>query len=163
MTNSLSAEQVGPFATSGAALRRIGLAALLVLICACGSHPVATFELSLGIRLIEPLSLEAIDRTPGGPCQGSGAYSDIRNGAQVVFKDGQGKVIGTSQLANGVAGTGTVDRSGFSYPCGFRASPLKLPKEDFYTLQVSQRPPITYSFNDLQAKNWQLSVTIGGN
>src|SRR5438552_2758917 len=37
----------------------------------------------------------------GATCYGTGGYSDVKNGLEVVVRDGNSKIVATSELANG--------------------------------------------------------------
>jgi hypothetical protein len=89
----------------------------------------------------------------GQNCLGTRGYDDIRAGAQVLIKDGDGKPLSTTQLGFGnTLGTSR---------CVFTFSTDELPKRDFYVLEVSHRGELTFSYDDLVSKNWEVSTSLG--
>ena len=88
----------------------------------------------------------------GSACEGTGGYADISPGAQVTLKDGDGKVLGTTQLQMG---------SGSTSSCTFKFSIDSVPEVPFYSLEVSHRGAITDSLAQMQAHNWAFGLTLG--
>lgn len=89
----------------------------------------------------------------GDDCQGSGGYDDIRTGAQVVVKDGSGKLLGTSSLLSGTASD--------SFSCDFAFFVDDVPDADFYSVEVSHRGEITNSRKELEDNAWIVGLTLG--
>jgi hypothetical protein len=91
----------------------------------------------------------------GYKCAGSGGYDDIGQGAQVVVKDGSGNTIATGELHEG--------RSQRSYAssCSFDFAVTNVSAVDFYSIEVSHRGAITFSREELEAKGWNVGVTLG--
>jgi hypothetical protein len=85
-------------------------------------------------------------------CEGTGGYSDIRPGAGVTLKDGDGKVLATSFLDSG---------SGTANSCSFTFSLANVPEAPFYTVEISHRGQLSYSLSDMKAQDWSLSLTLG--
>lgn len=85
-------------------------------------------------------------------CSGSGGYSDIRLGTNVVLKDGDGKLLSTGSLGPGV-GTGS--------QCLFEYSLLGVPEVPFYTIEVGKRGSLSYSLADMKSAGWTIGLTLG--
>jgi len=88
----------------------------------------------------------------GTSCTGTGGYSDIQAGTEVVVKDQAGKVLATASLGDGRVDSGT---------CVFDFSVSHLPDADFYQVEVSHRGNVTYSKADLEKTNWTIGVELG--
>lgn len=88
-------------------------------------------------------------------CKGIGGYDDIREGAPVVVKDQAGTVIATGAL-----GAGAYDING-DPPCVFAFSVPAVPDATFYTIEVSHRGGLTYSYAEMAARNWTVAFTLG--
>ena len=121
--------------------------ALLVSNVAGGNSSSYKVEGTLTLANIRPLN------TPGTPCAGSGGYDDIRASAQVIVKDQDGKTIGTSQL-----GPGTQTQAS---DCLFTFTVSGLPKAEFYSVEVSHRGALSWSFDELKAKGWTVALSLG--
>lgn len=107
-----------------------------------------------------------IDFPKSQGCKGSGGYSDISEGTQVVVKNGQGTILATGRL-----GVGTFPPIPSPAPktppttdiCGFAFLVPAIPDSDFYSIEVSHRGALVYSREDLKAKGWQVALSLGGN
>lgn len=91
--------------------------------------------------------------TPTPDCQGSGGYSDLQAGAQVIVRDASEKTIAKGTLKPGLPLDADTCRFGFSVS--------GIPDSDFYSVEVSHRGALTYSAKDLDATGWALDLTIG--
>jgi hypothetical protein len=91
----------------------------------------------------------------GASCSGSGGYSDLRAGASMRLADGEGATIATTNLAPGV-----VPRSG---RCLFSFTFDEIPDVDFYAVTIGggRRGELSYSREELEAKNWEIDLSIG--
>ena len=87
------------------------------------------------------------------PCQGTGGYDHIQEGAQVVVSDGQGKILATTSLSSGSGGS---DEN-----CIFSFVVKDLPTADFYSVEVSHRGKITSSRQELEKNAWWVRLTLG--
>jgi hypothetical protein len=105
--------------------------------------------------IIGSLTLTDTDElwSKGDDCQGSGGYDDIRTGAQVVVKDGSGRLLGTSSLLSGTASD--------SFSCDFAFFVDDVPDADFYSVEVSHRGEITNSRKELEDNAWIVGLTLG--
>jgi hypothetical protein len=88
----------------------------------------------------------------GSTCRGTGGYADIDTGAQVTLKDGDGKILGTTQLSDG---TGSVTS------CTFMFSIADVPEVSFYSIEISRRGAVTNSLAQMQANAWTFGLTLG--
>ncbi len=103
-------------------------------------------------------------------CSGSKGYSDLKEEAQVTVKDDQSAIIGVGQLTSGTGVMGTDRRSGDGFDtrlsvyyaaCEFSFTVSGLPHRPFYTVSSGTRGGVTYTFDDLELKNWSVTLTIG--
>ena len=95
----------------------------------------------------------ASDLSVGSSCEGTGGYSDIAPGTQVIIEDETGSTLATSSF-----GTGTFD--GVSCIFGFEFTDV--PKAAFYRVhQSSDRGVLQYSYQDMVDSNWSVSLTLG--
>lgn len=107
-----------------------------------------TFTLNGTVELIDP------DESWNLPvCQGSGGYSDLAGGANVVIRDGSDAIIGVGELNSGATQSRSV--------CQFEFTIRDLLETGFYTISISGRDGPTYSFNDLELANWVIALSIG--
>ena len=90
-----------------------------------------------------------------GACHGGGGYDDIAGGMGVTLKDGDGTVIGSTQLGTGQA---SADRDWCVLPFSFS----DVPDADFYVIDMGRRGEQTYSRADLEAQDWTVGLEIGG-
>ena len=97
---------------------------------------------------------------PGGftgveNCSGSGGYSDIDMGTQVVVKDKTGTLIATSSLGPGE----TRSFAGFEV-CEFSFR-VEVPSEEFYSFEVADRGSLSYTREELEARDWRVEFSLG--
>jgi hypothetical protein len=90
--------------------------------------------------------------TNGSSCYTSGGYSDVNSGTNVSVKNGDGKLLGVTDLSSGV----TVG----SYRCKFSFE-LEVSKSDFYSFDIGNRDEVSYSKDELESKDWNLELTLG--
>jgi len=88
----------------------------------------------------------------GGPCKGLGQYDGILGGTPVVVKDASGAVIATGAVDVGRVGGGST--------CTF-AFVAQVPKSDVYQFEVLNRPVGTYRYDDLVARGWDITLSLG--
>lgn len=131
-------------------LGRIGLFAgtvLVILLAATGVAYLVGFKLSNVSGHSQTYSLSGTFDVNGN-C-GQGGYSDLTEGANVTVKDDTGRIIGNS----------AIKRPNLS--CHFTFSVARLPKASFYSVEISHRGALTFSFDDLQRKGWQVALSVG--
>lgn len=85
-------------------------------------------------------------------CEGDGGYDDIREGAQVVVRS-QGKTIATTDLGSGRRVDGA---------CAFLFLVSELPDAEFYSVEVSHRGGLEYSRDQMEATDWEPTISLGG-
>jgi hypothetical protein len=87
---------------------------------------------------------------------GTGGYGDVGPGMDVVVRDNDGKVIGTSALGdNGEEVEGIA--------CEWTAVVEDLPSgEDYYAVTVGRRGEQVYSGDELDEKEWEIALSLGG-
>jgi hypothetical protein len=138
-----------PTPTQQAVRRRIiGIAAVAVIGAGCAGTPLAPTHIVTG-------TFELAGSHQGGygtvPCEGTGGYTDIREGAPVTLKDAAGTMIATSRLEHGSS----------SAPCDFTFAFPNVVEMPFYTVEVSHRGGLTYSLAEMKATGWTFALTLG--
>ena len=118
--------------------------ALVLLVTACGGSQTITGSFVL-------TDDEVVWSTTS--CSGTGGYRDIREGADVVVKDGAGTIVGTGSLVDDPAGSST-SRCRYTFEV-----PVK--DADFYAVEVSRRGALTYSKTEIEAQGWTVEFTLG--
>ena len=138
----------------GGRLVIVGALAAALTAAACGS-PASTPSAVAQVYQISGI-LSLIDFTSASAgCVGQGGYSDIAPGTQVQVTNQSGAIIGTGTL-------GSVTASGDGTTCAFPFIVMGLPRATFYGIQVSHRGQQDYSFSQLQADIWRVSLQLGG-
>lgn len=85
----------------------------------------------------------------GGACTGTGGYSDIGAGTQLVVKDDEGATVAKASFGRGV---------GSSFRCTFSFSFDLLEGSSEYVVKVSRRGELSYSFTQLKEDGLELSL-----
>ena len=135
--------------------RRLGIGAVTAALLAGAAYLV--FGVGTEAHTLNgDLSLSATGTlSPGDACTGSGGYSDVHEGTQVIVEDENGKTLATSAL-----GPGNYD--GQSCVFTFRLSDV--PKAAFYRVhQSGNRGVLQYSYQDLVGADWSVHLTLGEN
>lgn len=105
-------------------------------------------------------SFVLVDSDIGGTatdCYGSGGYSDVESGMPVTIRDGKGDI-----LATGNTGTGSQPEGKYSQvQCVFEFKIDNVPKADFYAIEIGRRGQLNYSFDEMQKRNWTVSLSLG--
>jgi hypothetical protein len=98
-------------------------------------------------------SLNRAAATVGGPCKGLGPFDGLLGGTQVVVRNQTDAVIATGALNPGTVVDGST--------CEFAFIVQALPRADAYQFAVAQRTVQTYTYDDLAASGWQVTLTLG--
>jgi hypothetical protein len=93
------------------------------------------------------------------PCFGTGGFSDINAGAQVVVKDGAGNVLAVGELGEGQRWIPLIHYNPLD--CMFAFTVTGVPDAPFYSVEVSHRGALTYAGAVLEAKSWTLDLSLG--
>lgn len=120
------------------------LIVLALLVASCGGSQTITGS----FVLTDP----EVAWTPT-TCEGTGGYSDIRAGTDVVVKNGTGTIIGTAALVADPERSGTT-RCTYTF-----AVPVK--DAEFYAVSVGRRGELTYSKAEMEAQAWTVGFTLG--
>lgn len=96
-------------------------------------------------------------RCVGNEAVKSGGFDDIVPGAQILVKNGSGTILATSVLGEGVVTEGRT-----YHFCEFPFSVQNVPASDFYVIEMGSRGGMTYSVQDLEQQNWQVSLKLKG-
>jgi hypothetical protein len=86
---------------------------------------------------------------PEGP---GGGFSDFKDGAQIVLRDGDNKVLSVGELFGGKLAVEGVS---------FEFSLDDVPETDIYELSTGNREPLVYQLKDMQDAGWNLDLSIG--
>ncbi|HEY9251559.1 MAG TPA: hypothetical protein VIP06_02790 [Nocardioides sp.] len=85
----------------------------------------------------------------GNSCDTDGGYSDIRRGAQVTVRDGDGKVLALGELGWGSVYAVQADKA---TQCRFEFTVAKVPdSKEFYSVEVSHRGEVRFDRDKLNA------------
>jgi hypothetical protein len=97
-----------------------------------------------------------VSRTPAG-CSGTGGYSDVKAGMQVVVKNEKSEILAVGEL-------GDDDYTGEygQVACKFPISIKDIPKASFYEIEVGRRGSLKYSFDELRNAKWSVKFSLGG-
>jgi hypothetical protein len=129
----------------------VGMVALAAAACGTSAAPPSAaapthYTISGTLSLIDFTSASA-------GCVGQGGYADIAPGTQVRVTNQAGTLIGTGTLeATTASGSGTT--------CAFPFMVTGLPRATFYGITVSHRGEQDYSFAQLQAASWTVSLVL---
>lgn len=110
------------------------------------------------------LLVDGFEDIKSGSCRVSDGYDDVDVGANIVIKDGNGKVLGTTDLRMSAkhdqADFLTYTEGVGGFPCRF-AFAMPVPRADFYTITIGRRDGPTTSYADLVADDWTWDLTLG--
>jgi hypothetical protein len=126
----------------GVQLSLLGVVILIVILLV-NSNKTFTFK--------GELTLYASGNTTVGSCNGTGGYSDLRQGASVTIYNSAGSIIGSGLLPEGQAtgiGNCVWDFQIESIPAG----------SDFYQVEVTHRGRLTVSSQEATSGNFAASI-----
>jgi len=127
-----------------AAITVVLLAAAAFLIFGGGEKHTVTGNMSL---------TTGSDLTTGSSCEGSGGFSDVASGTQVIIEDDSGKTLATSAYGSGVF-DGT--------SCVFEFTFNAVTKSAFYRVHSgSNRGVVQFSYQEMVDNNWSVHLTLG--
>ena len=90
-------------------------------------------------------------------CSGSGGYSDFGTGMNVTIRDGDGNIVGSTSTDRAeYVSTGSTEA--LYCQTGFETD---VDIVDFYAIGIGSRGELTYSFEDLEDQDFNLSLTLG--
>ena len=129
---------------------------LLLLLVGCSTGPPPEEEKEtpiLGeVTLIDD-DLKVTKLVDKDRCQGTGGYSDIREGMKVVVRDGDGKVLATSSFSEGTLENRQI--------CRFLFLVEEVAEADFYEIELGRRGSSIYSKAELAQVEGALHFSIG--
>ena len=140
---------------SGRFSRTVGIAVVTAILLAVAAfvvfagseHHIVTGDLSLTD------SSSFSNLSSGDSCEGTGGFSDINAGRQVIIEDQTGQTLSTSQFSDG-----TYD----GVSCVFNFEFTGIPKATFYRVhQSGDRGVLQYSYDDMVKSNWTVHLTLG--
>jgi hypothetical protein len=133
-------------------LKPLLLATSLIVAIATGCSGAGTAT-HKGLVSVMLNSTSIDSQGPTKACVGSGGYHDIAPGANVTIYDGNGKILVTGAIDNGI---GLGDSN-----CIFTSAPLQIPDSKFYEVEVSNRGKVNYSQAQLAKSKYIVSLTLG--
>jgi hypothetical protein len=92
-----------------------------------------------------------------GPCSGSGGYSDLTQGAQILVENGAGATIATGTL--GAGNHPAADPQGIF--CDFPFTVSVPANATFYQFKIGTRGGPSYSLDQMKQMNWNVGLAIG--
>jgi hypothetical protein len=109
------------------------------------------------------LSLQSTGRAFAKECRGSGGYVDLGPGTPVVVRNGDGQVLAKGEFGSG-KGSGAKKAIGYGAhaACVFTFVVKNVPEADTYSLQVSHRGALDYTYEELEATHWRIGSVLGG-
>jgi hypothetical protein len=93
------------------------------------------------------------------PCNGdygAATFEDLGTGTVVGVTDQNGSLIGSGQLRAGMSSTANGGECVWRFKVSVPATATS------YTIQVGQRPPMTFSQTDLAGNQWAATLTVDG-
>ena len=124
------------------------------------SQPAATnYDLTITLVKIGDTLPSTDDRAAWYCDQGGDKYEDLNSTTGVEIRNGEGTLVGTGFL--GSAKVIDVEGQRLS-TCAF-TSVIPVKKSDFYQVKIGTRFNASYSFADLELKNWEISLSIVSN
>lgn len=142
---------------------RRALVAMAVALTACGGGDTTKAPAAPSHTLGGSLVLHQVDptrRAAGLPCAGTGGYSDLSTGAQITVKDEAGTIVAIGTLGQGTTVPADLPIFGGVY-CRWDLTAGPIGERPFYTVEVAHRGPLSYSLDDLRAKDWKVDLTLG--
>ena len=88
----------------------------------------------------------------GLACAGTGGYDDIEAGLEVTVRDANDTIIGDAALSEG---------SALADGCSFDFKVSSLPRTTFYKVKVGNRGEQNFSFDEMKAAGWSVSLSLG--
>lgn len=144
-----------PLIVGGIVLAVAVLAGGFVVATRTGNNPIVptTHTITGTMKLTD----SDLGGSASGACYGTGGYSDIRSGGQVLVKDASNKLI-----AQGVLGSGSHPAGKYSnVVCELPFTVRDVPDTDFYLIEVSHRGEISHTKQELEATGWTIGFTLG--
>lgn len=107
------------------------------------------------LTLNDPASVFAdlISGLTNGPCHGTGGYTDVAGGAEVVISDDAGATLALAHLNTGTA---NIPSSGTGGTCNFTFDASVPSGKHFYGVQVTHRGVVKFSEADMAAPHVSL-------
>lgn len=100
-------------------------------------------------------NIEGGSEEPGSQCYGTGGFNDISAGMPVTIRDEKGLIIATGDTTEG---TRPVEHPSVTCIFGFKIEGI--PKANFYTIEIGRRGNLNYSFEDMNKRNWEVSLRL---
>lgn len=94
----------------------------------------------------------------GETCSGSGGYSDFGDGMNVTIRDGNGTIIATTSSRD-TKWTSLDGVGGLWCRTSFESTADIV---DFYEISIGRRGELSYSFDELEAVDFDVALTLGG-
>jgi hypothetical protein len=92
----------------------------------------------------------------GNGCQGTNGHDDVAAGLQVNVANESGTTIATGSLEQG-----EVVKDQFWNNCVFPFTVSNVPTAKFYRIEAGRRGQVSYSYEQMQANSWRVSLSLG--
>lgn len=153
--------------TAGGSAGRLTTLLIVALLASCGGElagPTTTTEATTTTTV--PIILTGVVDLAVGDfhgnredrCWGDGGYDDIRGGANVVARDGDGNTLGVASLSNGEY---QLEEEWFDTTCRFTFEIELIREAPFYTVEIAGRSGPTYTHDDVTAQDWHIELALG--
>jgi hypothetical protein len=87
-------------------------------------------------------------------CHGQAGYRGIEGEMQVVITNASGQTIATGRTEEG-------EYQELQNACEFAFTVDDVPLSDFYAISIGRLKGPTYTFEELEANNWRIDVSVG--
>jgi hypothetical protein len=137
----------------------LAIVALGLLACGGSSAPkqVHTLHGSISLKLGSP----QIVWNMGQPCSGTGGYSDMSGGAEVEVRNGDGIIIATGHLNQGIGTDPSSTDLKTATTCIFSFDIDGVPDTDFYSVEVNHRGGTPFPKSEMESNAWTVALTLG--
>lgn len=135
-------------------MTRLLVLAVLLTACAGASPSPTTHDLTGTFTLTQDSPPPMSDNETY--CEGTGGYTDIQAGLDVVVRDQGGDIIGTGALEYEPPAENQSLRV-----CVFTFTVEDVPAASFYEIEVGDRGSLSYSAAELDVLDWSVAFTLG--
>jgi hypothetical protein len=90
-------------------------------------------------------------------CTGVGGFSDIQAGMPVIVQDEKNTILSTGTTETGYHPR---ERELSGRICIFKFTVKNIPVAKFYSIEVGRRGKLTYSFDEMVKKKWDVSFVL---
>ncbi|MBN3993822.1 MAG: hypothetical protein HWQ36_25905 [Nostoc sp. NMS2] len=88
-------------------------------------------------------------------CYGGRGYDDVTEGMSVIVKNEEGKIIAIGKTEAGIR-----PETDSSVRCIFDFKIDNVPKSSFYTIGIGRRGEMTFSYQEMEQRKWQITAVL---